>query len=86
METPTPDLSTPEWDKIFKPLLFDLGRQKCVLLLGPELARTGGRLMREALREQLVQNHSDDIACVHERAYPGGVEIALPHLQPMTTT
>jgi hypothetical protein len=70
MATPAsapPDLSTPEWDKVFKPLLFDLGRQKCVLLLGPELARKDGRLLRDTLRDQLVQNHPEDIAYMHER-------------------
>ncbi len=70
MATPVPtppDLTTPEWDKVFKPLLFDLGRQKCVLLLGPELARKAGRSLREMLREQLEQNHADDIAHFHER-------------------
>jgi len=36
METPTPDLSMPEWNKVFKPLLLDLGRRKCILLPGPE--------------------------------------------------
>ena len=48
METPTPDLSTPGWNKVFKPLLLDLGRRKCILLPGPEAvcpverARLGG--------------------------------------------
>ena len=65
--TVAPDLATPEWDKVFKPLLFDLGRQKCVLLLGPEVARQNGRLLREGLRDLLVQNHTDDIAYLHER-------------------
>ena len=70
METPestAPDFSSAEWDKVFKPLLFDLGRRKCVLLLGPELARKDGRLLREALWSQLEQNHSEDIAYIHER-------------------
>jgi hypothetical protein len=68
MKTSTaPDLSTPEWDKVFKPLLFDIGRQKCVLLLGPELAHSGGRLLREQLRDQLDQQHKEDIAHFHER-------------------
>lgn len=63
----TADLTGPDWDKIFKPLLFDLGRQKCVLLLGPELAQSGGRPIRELLREQLEKNHQEDIAHFHER-------------------
>jgi hypothetical protein len=70
METPEstpPDFSSAEWDKVFKPLLFDLGRRKCVLMLGPELARKDGRLLREALWSQLEQNHSEDIAYIHER-------------------
>ena len=67
MPTPSPDLSTPEWDKVFKPLLFDLGRQKCVLLLGPELARKDGQLLREVMKEQLKQHHEGDIAHFHER-------------------
>ncbi|TNE50225.1 MAG: hypothetical protein EP344_17475 [Bacteroidetes bacterium] len=62
-----PDLTTPEWDKIFKPLLFDLSRQKCVLLLGPEVARADGHSLREVLREQLIKHHQDDIAYFHDR-------------------
>ena len=70
METSSPataDLSTPEWDKVFKPLLFDLSRQKCVLLLGPEIVQKDGKMLKELLRVELMQNHAEDIAHFHER-------------------
>ena len=61
------DLSSSDWDKVFKPLLFDLSRQKCVLLLGPEVVRKDGKLLKELLRAQLEQHHTEDIAHFHER-------------------
>lgn len=65
--TASSDLSAPEWDEVFKSLLYDIRRRKCVLLLGPEAAHLGGRPLREALREHLAKNHADDIAFFHER-------------------
>lgn len=67
LDAPPADLASPEWDKVFKPLLFDLGRRKCVLLIGPEAVRMNGKPIHEALRKHIETNHAQDIAFVHER-------------------
>ena len=65
--SPLPDFSTPEWDKVFKSLLFDLSRNKCVLLIGPEIVRQNGKILGDVLHEQLQSQHTGDIAYYHER-------------------
>lgn len=64
---PTPDYDTPEWQKLFANLLDDIEEQRCVLLLGPEAVRVGGRPLHQCLRGHLMEEHSGDISYYYER-------------------
>ena len=59
--------ATPEWDKKFRNILADIGQSKCVVLLGPELIRTGNKTLHAALRDHLASTNDDDIAHYYER-------------------
>lgn len=61
------DFNSPDWQKKFRILTADLKQQKCVLLLGPEIVTTQGEMLRQTLRNHLLDNNADDIAHYYER-------------------
>ncbi|MCB9314817.1 MAG: hypothetical protein H6569_01625 [Lewinellaceae bacterium] len=58
---------TPEWQKKIRNILTDLRQSRCVLLIGPEIARIGTESLRMALRNHLNQTNAEDIAHYYDR-------------------
>lgn len=61
------DFKSPEWDRKFRSILADIKQGKCVVLVGPEIVKTGGKPLRQVLRDQLMASNADDIAHYYER-------------------
>lgn len=58
---------SPEWQNKLKRLATDIKKQQCVVLLGPEIVKSGDKTVRQALREHLNETNADDIAHYYER-------------------
>lgn len=55
------------WQIKFRNLLADIQKDKCVLLLGPELLNVNDQNLRATLRHHLLSYNSSDIAHYYER-------------------
>jgi hypothetical protein len=61
------DFKSPEWDRKFRSIFADIKQGKCVVLVGPEIVKIGGKPLRQVLRDQLLSTNADDIAHYYER-------------------
>lgn len=59
--------SSPEWDKKFNNILDDIRRSQCVVLIGPEVLKMDGKVLRDSLRAHLNETNSEDITHYYER-------------------
>lgn len=56
-----PNFNTPEWEKLFGKLLFDIQTRSCILMIGPEIVQIGDQGLQRHLRDSLEPQHKDDI-------------------------
>ncbi len=59
--------NTPEWDRKFNNIFYDLQKSSCVVLIGPEIVKSEGRPLREVMREHLLKTNPNDIEHYYER-------------------
>lgn len=61
------NFNTSEWEKKFRSIFADIRRDKCVVLIGPEVIRIGGIRLVDQIREQIKRTNPDDIAYYYDR-------------------
>lgn len=60
--------NTPQWDKMFEKLLFDIQTRSCVLMIGPEIVEGGsGQGLQRHLRDEMFKQNPADIEHYYEK-------------------